>query len=97
MKRLILPVVLFGALLPAVRAEDIRIDRIIAVAKSYFRDSTEIPMDVAVTTVVTDKQGKPKQKAQTSVRMVFNGYSQQSGKFSLHASSGVLRLRCTAR
>lgn len=91
MKRSILPALLLCASCPQVRAADVpevKIDRIVALAKTYFRDSAEIPMDIAVTTIVTDKSGKPRQRAQSSVRMVFNGYNQQSGRLSLHANSG---------
>lgn len=65
------------------------LDQIKALANTYFRDSTEIPMNVAVTTVVTDGAGKVKHQTQSTVGMVFNGYNQGSGKFSLRANSGM--------
>jgi hypothetical protein len=67
---------------------DLTLDRITALAKIYFRDSAEVPMSVAVTTVVTDAAGKERHRGQSTVSMVFHGYNQQSGKFSLHANSG---------
>jgi hypothetical protein len=42
------------ALAPLWAAEP-TVDRITALAKEYFRDSAEVPMTVAVTTVVTDR------------------------------------------
>src|SRR6266852_399313 len=69
---------------------DVDLDQIKALANTYFRDSTEVPMSVAVTTVVTDGAGKVKHRTQSTVNMVFNGYNKGSGKFSLHANSGIL-------
>ena len=70
-------------------ATDVDLDQIRALAGGYFRDSTEIPMSVAVTTMVTDAAGKVKHQSQSTVGMVFNGYNQGSGKFSLRANSGM--------
>jgi hypothetical protein len=71
-------------------AADVDLDQIKALARNYFRDSTEIPMSVAVTTVVTDSAGKVKHQGQATVGMVFNGYNQGSGKFSFRANAGML-------
>jgi hypothetical protein len=73
---------------PAKGAE-VDLNQITALATAYFRDSAEIPMSVAVTTVVTDGAGKVKHQGQSTVGMVFNGYNQGSGKFSLRANSGM--------
>jgi hypothetical protein len=80
---------LFGLPALAADATEVNLGRITALAKAYFRDSAEVPMDVAVTTVVTDRAGKPKRKAQSAVRMVFHGYNQQSHRFSLDGNSGM--------
>jgi hypothetical protein len=69
---------------------DVDLDQIKELARAYFRDSTEIPMNVAVTTTVTDAAGKVKHQGQATVGMVFNGYHQESGKFSFRANSGML-------
>jgi hypothetical protein len=45
-------------------------------------------MDVAVTTVVTDKAGKTRRNSKSTVRMLFHGYNLQAGKFSLNVRSG---------
>jgi hypothetical protein len=71
-------------------AAEVDLDQIKALANTYFRDSAEIPMSVDVTTVVTDGAGRVKHQAQSTVGMVFNGYDQGSGKFSLRANSGML-------
>ncbi len=47
-------------------------------------------MSVDVTTLVTDPSGKPKHQSHATVSMVFNGYNEGSGKFTLHANSGML-------
>jgi len=79
--------VLLFALAPVWAAEP-TVHQITALAKEYFRDSAEVPMTVAVTTVVTDNAGKVKHRGESAVRMVFHGYNQSSGKFSLRANSG---------
>ncbi len=76
--------------LPASAADDAEVtpDRVMALAKTYFRDSAEVPMDVAVITVVTDKSGKMKRSAQSGVRMIFRGYGLQTRSFNLNGRSG---------
>jgi hypothetical protein len=69
-------------------AADVTLDRVTALAKAYFRDSAEVPMSVVVTTVVTGPAGKVKHRGESSVSMVFHGYNQASGKFSLRGNSG---------
>jgi hypothetical protein len=90
-RSLLLPALSFVFSLQAIAAgaDTVNLDRIMALAKTYFRDSAEVPMDVAVTTVVTDRAGKPKRQAQSSVRMLFHGYNRQSHKLSLNGNSGM--------
>ncbi len=61
-----------------------------ALAKSFFRDSTEVPMSVDVTTVATDPSGKVKHRGHGMAGMVFNGYNQGEHKFSLRANAGMM-------
>ena len=70
-------------------AEELTLERVTALAKVYFRDSAEVPMSVDVTTLVTNEGGKTIHRAHLTVGMVFNGYNQQSGKFSFRANSGI--------
>ena len=67
--------------------------RVTALAKMYFRDSAELPMDVAVTAVVSDAHGKLKRRSQSSVRFLFRGYNQEAGKFSFRSNSGWFNTR----
>ena len=72
----------------AIRAEDVTVERITALVLTFFRDSAEVPMDVLVTKVIADNAGKVKHRNQSTVHMVFNGYNQKTGKFSLRANAG---------
>lgn len=63
-------------------------ERVAALAKIYFRDSEELPMDVAVTNVVTDPQGNVKRRSQSAVRVMYKGFNQQAGRSSFNANSG---------
>lgn len=71
-------------------ADEMDFDRVKALAISFFRDSTEVPMNVEVTTVVTDPSGKVKHRGQGTAGMIFNGYNQGSHKFSLRANAGMM-------
>jgi hypothetical protein len=71
-------------------ADEVNLDQIRALATNYFRDSTEIPMSVDVTTLVTDAGGKAKHQSRATAGMVFNGYNKGAGKFSLRANAGVM-------
>jgi hypothetical protein len=82
----------YGQTSPA-RPAGLDAGRVTALAKMYFRDSAELPMDVAVTTVVTDARGKLKRRSQSSVRFVFRGYNQEAGKFSFRSNSGWFNTR----
>ena len=67
---------------------DLTPDRVVVLAKIYFRDSAEVPLKVSVTTVVTDRAGKVKERHQSAVTMIFHGYNLQTGSFSLRSNSG---------
>lgn len=69
---------------------DLDLDRIKALANSYFRDTADIPLTVAVTTVITDGSGQVKHRSQSTASMIFNGYVRDSGKIAPRANSGVL-------
>jgi hypothetical protein len=64
-----------------------------AVFRMFLRDSAELPMDVAVTTVVTDPHGREKRRTRATVHLLFKGYSQQAERFSLTSRSGMFHLR----
>lgn len=68
-------------------------DQVMAVSKSFLRDSAELPMDVDVTTVVKDAKGKTKRNAKAKIRFLFKGYSGKSGNFSFHSTSGMFGVR----
>jgi hypothetical protein len=92
MRRLTIVTAILCAGFPAAAcAQDVphlRTAEVIALAKVYFRDSAEVPMDVAVTSVVTDRAGKSKRREST-VQMVFSGYSLEAGRFRLNGNSGL--------
>ena len=67
--------------------------KIAAVSKLFLRDSAELPMDVAVTTVVTDAKGKEKRRAQSTVHFLFHGYNLKTERFSFSARSGWFSTR----
>jgi hypothetical protein len=75
--------------LACAHAENVSLDRVTALAKTYFRDSAEVPMAVTVTSVATDARGRVKHRRVSQATMVFHGYSQKAGKFSLRATSGI--------
>jgi hypothetical protein len=82
----ILVALLLGGI--ASSAQELTLDRVMVLAKKYFRDSAELPMDVAVTTVVTDAKGKQKRNLRSTVLLVFKGYNQETGRFSFQGRSG---------
>jgi uncharacterized protein len=47
-----------------------------------FVEAVELPMEVAVTTVITDPAGKEKRHSQSSIRFVLHGYSRQAERFT---------------
>ena len=68
-------------------------DEITTLSKSFLRDSAELPMDVAVATVVKNAKGKTIRDAHSNVRFLFRGYNAQSGRFSFRAQTGMMSLR----
>ncbi len=62
--------------------------KIATLSKMFLRDSAELPMDVTVTTVITDRAGREKRRSQSSVHFLFHGYNQQAEKFSFDSHSG---------
>jgi len=52
---------------------------IAAISRLLLRDSTELPMNVAVTRVIEDVGGREKRRSQTSTQLIFHGYNPQSG------------------
>jgi len=63
-------------------------DQLLAAAKIYFRDSTEIPMNVDVSTTVENPAGKITKRSQSTVRTVFKGYNLQNRRFTWTGNSG---------
>ena len=65
---------------------DLSLDRIQAAAKTYLRDVGEFPMTAAVTVVVMDPAGRPKERSEGFVRFVFHGYKAraETGVFTLY-------------
>ncbi len=62
--------------------------QLLAAAKIYFRDSTEIPMNVDVATTVEKPAGKVAKRSQSTVRTVFKGYNLQNRRFTWSGNSG---------
>lgn len=62
--------------------------RILALAKTYFRDSAELPMVVATTTTVTRSNGSIQKEKRGTLRMIFHGYS-KTGDFTVSVRGGV--------
>jgi hypothetical protein len=62
--------------------------QLLAAAKIYFRDSTEIPMSVDVVTTAQDPSGKVTKRRQSTIRTVFKGYNLQARRFSWQGHSG---------
>jgi hypothetical protein len=68
-------------------------EQITALSKTFLRDSAELPMDVAVTAVVTDAAGKQKRNAHSTVRFVFHGYNGETGRWNFRSNSGMFSMR----
>ena len=73
----------------ALHAQAPDVDRITRVAKNFFRDSAELPMEVSVTTVVKGPSGKTKRNKQATIHMLFHGYA-QSGHFQVSSRAGIM-------
>jgi len=69
---------------------DVTLKQVRALARNYLRDSTEVPMSVDVSTLVTDLNGKAKHQGHLTAGMVFRGYNLKEKKFSLNATKGGL-------
>jgi hypothetical protein len=59
----------------AAQAPGLTAEQVVALAKTFFRDTGELPMDVRVTKVVTDASGKLKRRSESSFRAVYQGKS----------------------
>jgi len=59
----------------AAQTPELTSEQVVALAKTFFRDTGERPMDVRVTKVVTDASGKLKRRSQSSFRVVYQGKS----------------------
>jgi hypothetical protein len=68
-------------------------EKVAGLFKLFLRDSAELPMDVAVTTVVTNAKGREIRRKHTTTRLLFRGYSQQAEKFTLTANGSFFHLR----
>jgi hypothetical protein len=73
-------------LLTSWSAADVTIEQIKDLTKVYLRDSTEVPMSVDVTTIVTDPNGKVTHKGHLVEATTFKGYNQGAGSFSVRAT-----------
>ncbi len=75
-------------LVTALSAADVTLEQIKALTKVYLRDSTEVPMNVDITTVeVTDtKEPKVTHNSHLTETTVFKGYNQGSGSFAVRAT-----------
>jgi hypothetical protein len=67
--------------------------QITALSKTFLRDSTELPMDVLVKTVVTDAKGKTKRDAKSNVQFLFSGYNARTDKYAFRSTSGFMSMR----
>jgi hypothetical protein len=72
---------------------DADLDRVRAAEKVYFRDIHEFPMDVSVTTVVTDPKGISKQVAQGWVGFIFRGYNPATETSTFYTESSVFKIK----
>jgi hypothetical protein len=69
-------------------------EQVANLAKTLFRDSAELPMDVQVTTTVRKPGGAIKQEHHATVHMRFHGYN-RTGRFTVSAKGNVLDRRAT--
>ena len=66
---------------------------ITALARTFLRDSAELPMDVQVQTLVTDAKGKKKRDAHSNVRFFFSGFNAKSERYTFRSTAGFMSLR----
>jgi hypothetical protein len=66
---------------------------ITALTKSFLRDSAELPMTVAVETVVTNAKGKKVRNTHSMTEFVFRGYNGLTGNASFKSNAGLMSYR----
>jgi hypothetical protein len=66
---------------------------ITALSKSFMRDSAELPMTVAVETVVTNAKGKKVRNTHSTTEFVFRGYNGQTGRGTFKINAGLMSYR----
>jgi hypothetical protein len=59
----------------AAQTPELTSEQVVALARTFFRDTGELPMNVRVTKVVTDAGGKLKRRSESTVRVVYRGYN----------------------
>jgi len=84
-------VLLAGGILSAQSAPNR--DEITKLSKSFLRDSAELPMTVAVETVVTNAKGKKVRNAHSTTEFIFRGYNGQTGNASFRTNAGLMSYR----
>jgi hypothetical protein len=89
----LIAVVCLAALAGTGQAETPDREKVTSLFKMFLRDSAELPMDVAVTTVVTNARGRQTRRSETTVHLLFKGYSQQAERFTWTSHGGFLHLR----
>jgi hypothetical protein len=72
----------------AAQTPELTSEQVVALARTFFRDTGELPMNVRVTKVVTDAGGKLKRSSESSVRVLGRGYNQTSDMASWRVDSG---------
>jgi hypothetical protein len=68
-------------------------NEITALSKSFLRDSAELPMTVAVETVVTNAKGKKVRNTHSTTGFIFRGYNGQTGNASFRMNAGLMSYR----
>jgi hypothetical protein len=84
-------VLLGGGILIAQSAPDR--DEITKLSKSFMRDSAELPMTVAVETVVTNAKGKKIRNTHSTTAFIFHGYNGQIGRYTFRTNAGLMSYR----
>jgi hypothetical protein len=75
--------------LAAAEAQPPSAEDVINLAKTFFRDSAEIPMDVSVTKTILNPAGSVRRETHATARMLFHGYN-KAGRFTVSAKAGGL-------
>jgi len=84
-------VLLGGGVLLAQSAPDRA--EITTLSKSFLRDSAELPMTVAVETVVKNAKGRQVRNAHSTTEFIFRGYNGQTGRSSFKSNAGLMSYR----